>query len=108
VVFFEKLKDELKSGRTLKNSAERGFKSAWRTILAADIVSLIGAFTLWSLTVGSVRGFAFFLGLSTLCDLIIAWFFTRPTMLMIARTKRFQRGRLFGIDNTVNATGGAA
>jgi len=108
VVFFEKLKDELKTGRTLKNSAERGFKSAWRTILAADIVSLIGAFTLWKLTVGSVRGFAFFLGLSTLCDLIIAWFFTRPTMLMIARTKRFQRGRIFGIDNTVNATGGAA
>ena len=108
VVFFEKLKDELKSGRSLKNSAERGFKSAWRTILAADIVSLIGAFTLWYLTVGSVRGFAFFLGLSTLCDIVIAWFFTRPTMLMIARTKRFQRGRLFGIDNTVNATGGAA
>ncbi len=107
VVFFEKLKDELKSGRTLKNSAERGFKSAWRTILAADIVSLIGAFTLWYLTVGSVRGFAFFLGLSTLCDIVIAWFFTRPTMLMIARTKRFQRGRLFGIDNTVNAIGGA-
>ena len=108
VVFFEKLKDELKTGRTLKNSAERGFKSAWRTILAADIVSLIGAFTLWYLTVGSVRGFAFFLGLSTLCDIVLAWFFTRPTMLMIARTKRFQRGRLFGIDNTVNATGGAA
>ncbi len=108
VVFFEKLKDELKSGRTLKNSAERGFKSAWRTILAADIVSLIGAFTLWYLTVGSVRGFAFFLGLSTLCDIIIAWFFTRPAMLLLARTKRFQRGRIFGIDNTLNATGGAA
>ena len=108
VVFFEKLKDELKTGRTLKNSAERGFKSAWRTILAADIVSLIGAFTLWYLTVGSVRGFAFFLGLSTLCDIVIAWFFTRPTMLLFARTKRFQRGRLFGIDNTVTATGGAA
>ena len=108
VVFFEKLKDELKSGRTLKNSAERGFKSAWKTILAADIVSLIGAFTLWYLTVGSVRGFAFFLGLSTLCDIIIAWFFTRPAMLLLARTKRFQRGRIFGIDNTVNATGGAA
>lgn len=108
VVFFEKLKDELKSGRTLKNSAERGFKSAWKTILAADIVSLIGAFTLWYLTVGSVRGFAFFLGLSTMCDIIIAWFFTRPAMLLLARTKRFQRGRIFGIDNTVNATGGAA
>ena len=108
VVFFEKLKDELKTGRTLKNSAERGFKSAWKTILAADIVSLIGAFTLWYLTVGSVRGFAFFLGLSTLCDIVIAWFFTRPTMLLLARTKRLQRGRVFGVDNTVGATGGVA
>ncbi|MEI8390919.1 MAG: protein translocase subunit SecD [Actinomycetes bacterium] len=106
VVFFEKLKDELKSGRTLKNSAERGFKSAWRTILAADIVSLIGAFTLWYLTVGSVRGFAFFLGLSTMCDIVIAWFFTRPAMLLLARTKRLQRGRVFGVDNTLQTVGG--
>ncbi|MCX6533652.1 MAG: protein translocase subunit SecD [Actinobacteria bacterium] len=107
VVFFEKLKDELKTGRSLKNSAERGFKSAWRTILAADIVSLIGAFTLWYLTVGSVRGFAFFLGLSTMCDIVIAWFFTRPTMLLLSRSKRLQRGRFFGIDNTVQPVGGA-
>jgi len=107
VVFFEKLKDELKNGRSLKNSAERGFKSAWRTILAADIVSLIGAFTLWYLTVGSVRGFAFFLGLSTMCDIVIAWFFTRPAMLLLSRNKRLQRGRFFGIDNTVQPVGGA-
>ena len=107
VVFFEKLKDELKTGRSLKNSAERGFKSAWRTILAADIVSLIGAFTLWYLTVGSVRGFAFFLGLSTMCDIVIAWFFTRPAMLLLSRNKRLQRGRFFGIDNTVQPVGGA-
>jgi preprotein translocase subunit SecD len=107
VVFFEKLKDELKTGRSLKNSAERGFKSAWRTILAADIVSLIGAFTLWYLTVGSVRGFAFFLGLSTMCDIVIAWFFTRPAMLLLSRSKRLQRGRFFGIDNTAQRVGGA-
>jgi preprotein translocase subunit SecD len=107
VVFFEKLKDELKTGRSLKNSAERGFKSAWRTILAADIVSLIGAFTLWYLTVGSVRGFAFFLGLSTMCDIVIAWFFTRPAMLLLSRNKRMQRGRFFGIDNTTQSVGGA-
>ena len=98
VVFFEKLKDEVKAGRTLRNSAERGFKSAWRTIVAADIVSLLGAFTLWYLTVGSVRGFAFFLGLSTLCDMIVAWFFTRPTMLLVARGNRAAKGRAFGID----------
>jgi preprotein translocase subunit SecD len=108
VVFFEKLKDEVKSGRTLRNSAERGFKSAWRTILAADIVSLLGAFTLWSLTVGSVRGFAFFLGLSTLCDMIVAWFFTRPTMLLLARSEFIARRRVFGVDSSALTSGGAA
>lgn len=104
VVFFEKLKDEVKAGRSLKNSAERGFRSAWRTIIAADTVSLLGAFTLWYLTVGSVRGFAFFLGLSTLCDIVVAWFFTRPTMLLLARSGRFERRGAFGIAST---TGGA-
>ncbi|MEY4361896.1 MAG: putative protein-export rane protein SecD [Actinomycetota bacterium] len=104
VVFFEKLKDEVKAGRSLKNSAERGFRSAWRTIIAADTVSLLGAFTLWYLTVGSVRGFAFFLGLSTLCDIVVAWFFTRPTMLLLARSGRFDRRRTFGIEA---AAGGA-
>lgn len=108
VVFFEKLKDEVKSGRTLRNSAERGFKSAWRTILAADIVSLLGAFTLWYLSVGSVRGFAFFLGLSTLCDMIVAWFFTRPTMLLMARSEFIARRRVFGVDSSALAPGGAA
>lgn len=108
VVFFEKLKDEVKAGRTLRNSAERGFKSAWRTILAADIVSLLGAFTLWWLTVGSVRGFAFFLGLSTLCDLIVAWFFTRPTMLLLARSNFIARRRVFGVDPSTLTSGGDA
>ena len=108
VVFFEKLKDEVRSGRTLRNSAERGFKSAWRTILAADIVSLLGAFTLWYLTVGSVRGFAFFLGLSTLCDIVVAWFFTRPAMLLLARSEFMSKRRVFGIDPTTNEIGGVA
>lgn len=108
VVFFEKLKDEVKSGRTLRNSAERGFKSAWRTILAADIVSLLGAFTLWYLTVGSVRGFAFFLGLSTLCDIVVAWFFTRPAMLLLAKSEFISRRRVFGVVQNPVASGGAA
>lgn len=106
VVFFEKLKDEVKAGRSLRNSADRSFRSAWRTIVAADTVSLLGAFTLWYLTVGSVRGFAFFLGLSTLCDLVVAWFFTRPTMLLVARSDRFRSGRTFGIAS--ESTGGAS
>jgi preprotein translocase subunit SecD len=61
----------------MRNSAQRGFAGAWHTIVVADMVSLIGAAVLWYLTVGSVRGFAFFLGLSTLCDLLVAYCFTR-------------------------------
>ena len=87
VVFFERLKDEVRAGRTLRNSAQRGFAGAWRTILVADIVSLIGAITLWWLTVGSVRNFAFFLGLSTLVDLVVSYFFTRPAVLLLSRTE---------------------
>ena len=97
VVFFEKLKDDVLAGRTLRNSATRSFQSAWRTILAADTVSLLGALTLWFLTVGSVRGFAFFLGLSTLCDIIVAYFFTRPTVILLARSKFMNKGKMFGV-----------
>ena len=97
VVFFEKLKDDVLAGRTLRNSATRSFQSAWRTILAADTVSLLGALTLWFLTVGSVRGFAFFLGLSTLCDMIVAYFFTRPTVILLARSKFMNEGKMFGV-----------
>lgn len=100
VVFFERLKDEVRAGRTLRNSALRGFQGAWRTIVIADLVSLIGAMVLWYLTVGAVRGFAFFLGLSTLCDLIVAYFFTRPMVLLLARTKWMERQKVMGIEVT--------
>jgi len=92
VVFFERLKDELVSGKTMRGAAQRSFASAWRTILAADTVSFIGAIILWKLTVGSVRGFAFFLGLSTLSDVFVAYLFTRPAILLLARSK-FMVGR---------------
>jgi preprotein translocase subunit SecD len=98
VVYFERLKDDARLGRTFRSSAQRGWASAWRTILAADIVSLIGAVLLWYLTVGSVRGFAFFLGLSTLIDLVVAYFFLRPAVILLSQS-RFYRGRthLFGV-----------
>ncbi len=98
VVFFERLKDEVRSGKTLRNSAQRGFAGAWRTIVIADLVSLIGALVLWYLTVGAVRGFAFFLGLSTACDMIVAYFFTRPMVLLLARTKWMERRKVMGIE----------
>lgn len=105
VVFFEKLKDEMKAGRTLRGSAERSFRAAWKTILTADVASLIGALTLWYLTVGSVRGFAFFLALSTLCDLVVSWFFLRPTVVLLARTERFGPKRFF--EPRLDVAGGA-
>ncbi len=105
VVFFEKLKDDVAAGRTLRNSAARGFENAWRTILTADIVSLLGAVILWWLTVGSVRGFAFFLGLSTMADIVVSYFFTRPAVLLLARTKMFNKGRVLGISRKISTEG---
>jgi preprotein translocase subunit SecD len=98
VVFFERLKDEVRAGRSMRNSAQRGFAGAWHTIVVADMVSLIGAAVLWYLTVGSVRGFAFFLGLSTLCDLVVAYFFTRPAVLLLSRTEWMSRRKVMGIE----------
>ena len=97
VVFFERIKDELHSGKSLRSSAQRSFTLAWRTILAADTVSFLGALILWWLTVGSVRGFAFFLGLSTLCDVIVSYFFTRPAVLLLARSKFMQGRKILGV-----------
>jgi preprotein translocase subunit SecD len=97
VVFFERLKDEIQAGRSLRGSAQRSFQSAFRTILIADGASFIGAVVLWYLTVGSVRGFAFFLGLSTLIDVIIAYFYTRPAVLLLARTRLFRGSRVLGV-----------
>ena len=107
VVYFERLKDEVRGGRSLRTSAQRGFASAWRTILAADFVSLLGAVVLWYLSVGSVRGFALFLGLSTVCDMVVAWFFTRPAVNLLARSKRFQR-RVLGVQVAATAPQGGA
>jgi preprotein translocase subunit SecD len=97
VVYFERLKDEIRSGKTVRSSVDRGFSRAFRTILAADVSSFIGASLLFMLTVGSVRGFAFFLGLSTLLDVVVAWFFTRPVVTLLGRNRFFTEARWFGV-----------
>lgn len=97
VVFFERLKDEVKSGRTLRTSSERAFKRAFRTILAADVSSFMGAAILWWLTVGSVRGFAFFLGLSTVLDVVVAWSFTRPLVTLLSQSRVFTDMPFLGV-----------
>ncbi len=91
VVFFERIKDELRNGRTIKNAAPRSFRMTWRTIWSADVVSLIGAIILFLLSVGSVRGFALYLGLTTICDLLVCYFFTRPAVLLLAESKLMQK-----------------
>ena len=110
VVYFERLKDEIRSGKTIRSSVDRGFSRAFRTILAADISSFIGAALLFMLTVGSVRGFAFFLGLSTLLDVIVAWFFTRPVVSLLGRNRVFTEARWLGVARGLAAspTGGAS
>ncbi len=100
VVFFERMKDEIRNGRTLRNAAPRSFTSTWRTIWSADLVSVIGALILFSLSVGSVRGFALYLGITTLCDLIVCYFFTRPAVLLLARSKFMIGKRAFGLEVT--------
>lgn len=103
VVYFERLKDELRAGRTLRSSTERAFTRAFRTILAADTSSFIGAALLFWLTVGPVRGFAFFLGLSTILDVVVAWFFTRPIVGLLARNSFFTNARWFGVARGLDA-----
>jgi preprotein translocase subunit SecD len=85
IVYFERLKDEARAGRSIRSSVDRGFKSAWRTVLTADTVSLLAAVLLYIIAVGDVRGFAFFLGLSTLMDILITWYFTRPLVVLLGR-----------------------
>lgn len=104
VVYFERLKDELRAGRTLRSSTERAFTRAFRTILAADISSFIGAALLFTLTVGPVRGFAFFLGISTILDVVVAWFFTRPMVGLLASSRVFTNAPRLGVARGLDAS----
>lgn len=97
IVFFERLKDDVRDGRSIRASIDRSFKKAFRTIVAADLVSFIGALLLYLLSIGPVRGFAFFLGLSTLLDVITSYTFTRPLVILLGRSETFTRARWFGV-----------
>jgi len=92
VVFFERLRDEVREGRRLRSGVERAWPRARRTIISADAVSLLAAVVLYLVSIGDVRGFAFTLGLSTISDLFIVFFFTRPIITLMARTKAFDSG----------------
>lgn len=104
IVYFERLKEELRTGRTIRSAADRAFKSAFRTIVAADFVTLLAAGLLWALAIGSVKGFAFYLGLATLLDLAVSYFFMHPLVVVIGRNKRLSTSRWFGITHMTGAT----
>jgi len=97
IVYFERLKDEVRAGRSVRASVDKGFRSAYRTILSADAVSFLGAIVLWVLSIGNVRGFAFMLGISTLTDIATAYLFTRPFVILLGRNPYITSARRMGI-----------
>ncbi|WP_066291690.1 protein translocase subunit SecD [Arthrobacter sp. B6] len=99
IVYFERIRDELREGRGLVSAVENGWKRAKRTVLASKAVNLLAALVLYFVAVGNVRGFAFTLGLTAIADLIVVFMFTHPTLRLLARTKFFGEGHRFsGLD----------
>jgi preprotein translocase subunit SecD len=99
IVYFERLRDEVREGKSLRSAVERGWSRARRTILVSDTVSFLAALLLYILSQGDVRGFAFTLGLTTLVDVLVVFLFTKPMITLLARTKFYGQGhRLSGLD----------
>ncbi len=108
VVYFERLKDEVRSGKTVRSSLEPGFQKGFRTIVAADLVSLIGAGVLYVFATSSVKGFAFFLGLSTAIDLVLAYTFMHPMVSLLARNPKLVQLPGVGIASALDVAGATA
>jgi preprotein translocase subunit SecD len=99
VVFFERLRDEVRDGRSLRPAVESGWRRARRTILVSDTVSFLCALLLWYFSVSDVKGFAFTLGLTTLIDVIVVFLFTKPMVTLLAKTRFFSSGHpMSGLD----------
>jgi len=99
IVYFERVRDEVREGRTLRAAVETGWKRAKRTILAADSINFLAAIVLYILAAGGVRGFAYTLGLTTIIDVVVVFLFTHPVLTRLASTKFFGEGhRWSGLD----------
>ena len=99
IVYFERIRDEMRDGKSMRVAVEAGWVRARNTCLAADSVSLLAAVVLYIFAAGVVKGFAFTLGLSTLIDLAIFFWFTKPFVSTLARYRFFNRGhKLSGLD----------
>jgi preprotein translocase subunit SecD len=97
VVYFERIKDEIREGRSLRSAVPRAWVRARRTILSADAVSFLAAAILYLLAIGDVKGFAFTLGMSTVLDLVVVFLFTHPLMAVLSRFKSFGSSRMSGL-----------
>jgi preprotein translocase subunit SecD len=97
VIYFERLKDEIRDGRTPRSAVPRAWARARRTIISANVISILAAVVLYLVSVGSVRGFAFALGLATVLDLVVVFLFRHPIMTMFANTKAFLSPRVSGL-----------
>ena len=105
VVYFEHLKEDVRAGRTVRSSVERSFPIAFSTIVKADVASLIAAVVLYFLTVGQVKGFALFLGLATVLDLVATYFFMGPVIRLMARREAMSKHpKRFGISTAQTST----
>ncbi|MFF4213001.1 protein translocase subunit SecD [Streptomyces sp. NPDC001796] len=99
IVYFERVRDEIREGRSLRPAVERGWPRARRTILVSDFVSFLAAAVLFIVTVGKVQGFAFTLGLTTLLDVVVVFLFTKPLLTILARRQFFASGHSWsGLD----------
>ena len=99
IVFFERIRDELREGRSLQPAVARGWPRARRTILVSDFVSFLAAAVLYMVSVGKVQGFAFTLGLTTLLDVVVVFLFTKPLMTLLAQRPFFAKGHKWsGLD----------
>jgi preprotein translocase subunit SecD len=92
IVYFERVRDEIREGRSLRPAVERAWPRARRTILVSDFVSFLAAAVLFIVTVGKVQGFAFTLGLTTVLDVVVVFLFTKPLLTLLARRKFFANG----------------
>ncbi|MCC6225739.1 MAG: protein translocase subunit SecD [Microthrixaceae bacterium] len=97
VVYFENLKEDVRGGKTVRSSVDKTYSTSLSTILKADVSSLIGAGVLWALSIGPVRGFALFLFISTVLDLVTSYFFTRPVVSLVGRSRLSQHPPWLGI-----------
>jgi preprotein translocase subunit SecD len=95
IIFFERIRDEVRDGRSLRTAIETGWIGSRKTIVVADAVSILAALVLFMLAMGAVKGFAFTLGLTTLIDVAIVFFFTKPLLTVLGRTKFYGEGRRF-------------